>query len=572
MAKDEVTKQVEKRTKQLESVTQRLARHMADAEKLALVARFTHDAVMICDREANVEWVNEGFSNLTGYQPDEAVGKCLMEFQLAANTKPEKIEKIADGFNQKKRYSDEIEVFRKNGESIWVAIELQPVQGVDKETSRFILTQKEITERKKIELSLADTEARLRSMMDNLAGACYRINLSTQQTLFVSRWIKNLTGCSAAAFLNQEKCLRDYVHPDDLGIYDNAISSALNDKAPFAIRYRIVDAHERTRWISERGRVVSNADRSMHWVDGILFDITDSVESETRNQHLQQELVAASRFAGMAEIATNVLHNVGNILNSVNISATVIQRKIKHSALANLEKVAALMAEQEPQFAKFVQEDPRGPKIPAYISKVTEALANEQSYINGEFEELTANIEHIKEIVCLQQSMASCRAVYEKLNIQGLVEDAITAVASLSNEYNVKMGALFSESLPVLTSDRHRILRILINLLTNAIEALRESDSRYPEVLIFVSGNDCDISFEVIDNGIGIEEKNIDKIFRYGFTTKKSGHGFGLHSSANTATELSGNIRAQSDGLGKGATFTLTLPLHASQFKQEVMS
>lgn len=290
-------------------------------------------------------------------------------------------------------------------------------------------------------------------------------------------------------------------------------------------------------------------------------EISNQIRSQQEREQLHLQLIDASRLAGMAEMATGVLHNVGNILNSVNISANVIQKQLLDTALSRLEKISDLMAEHEDGFADFVKTNSRGKKVPAYVARVTEALKQEHQKIASEFDDLLDNVKHIKEIVSVQQSMAKVAGCVLELSPQELINDSITANKATLSNHDIKISHRIQEPLPTLVSDKHKILQILINLIKNAKDALVENDTESPEIGIQVEHCQGDIVFSVSDNGIGISADKIDKVFQHGYTTKIHGHGFGLHSSANAATELGGRLTVSSGGTGAGATFSLALPI-----------
>jgi signal transduction histidine kinase len=111
--------------------------------------------------------------------------------------------------------------------------------------------------------------------------------------------------------------------------------------------------------------------------------------------------------------------------------------------------------------------------------------------------------------------------------------------------------------------DRHKVLQILVNLLTNAKYACDESNRPEKRINVWIRKDSSDhVRIGVCDNGVGIAAENLNRVFEHGFTTRKTGHGFGLHSCALAARELGGSLTAQSDGPGKGATFILEIPLN----------
>jgi signal transduction histidine kinase len=286
------------------------------------------------------------------------------------------------------------------------------------------------------------------------------------------------------------------------------------------------------------------------------------MEIEVGKTH--QELLAASRQAGMAEVATGVLHNVGNVLNSVNVSATIIADQLKSSKVSGLGKAVALMQEHAADLGAFIAADPRGKQLPIYLGQLTEHLGAEQDTQLKELELLRKNIEHIKDIVAVQQSYATVSGVTETVDLSGLVDDALRMNAGSLERHDVQVVRNYQDLEPIQV-DKHKVLQILVNLIRNAKFACDESNAKNKEIRLRLARNgDGRIKIEVKDNGVGIPKENLTRIFAHGFTTRRQGHGFGLHSGALAAKEMGGKLHVHSDGPGLGATFTLELPLNPS--------
>jgi len=279
--------------------------------------------------------------------------------------------------------------------------------------------------------------------------------------------------------------------------------------------------------------------------------------SELESTHRQ--LLEASRLGGMAEIATNVLHNVGNVLNSINISASQVADSLKKSKVANLAKVVVLLQEHEPDLGTFITSDLKGKRLPAYLAQLSENLLADQKMTVKELDSLRGNIEHIKEIVAMQQSYAKVSGVKEIININELVEDSLRMNEGALNRHRVEVIREFEKVSPI-NVEKHKILQILVNLIRNAKYACEDSERQDPQMTVRVTDGMGRIKISIIDNGVGIPPENMIRIFNHGFTTRKDGHGFGLHSGALAAKEMGGSLTAQSDGMGRGATFTLELP------------
>jgi len=275
----------------------------------------------------------------------------------------------------------------------------------------------------------------------------------------------------------------------------------------------------------------------------------------------QAELVTTARRAGMAEIATNVLHNVGNVLNSVNVSAQVLYEKVHTSKGPGVAKVAQLMKEHPDDLGDFISSDPKGRALPDYLDKLADALAIEQQVMIAELAQLTRRIDHIKEIVATQQSYAGNASVLESGSLRELVEDVVRICDVSLARHHITLIKEFSD-VPQMPLDKHRVLQILVNLINNAKQALEAGANRSPQIILRLRViDDGRVRVEVEDNGEGIAQDNLARVFEHGFTTRVDGHGFGLHSCILAAHELGGDLTVRSAGPGSCALFILELPL-----------
>ncbi|WP_431191931.1 sensor histidine kinase [Pseudomonas halotolerans] len=282
---------------------------------------------------------------------------------------------------------------------------------------------------------------------------------------------------------------------------------------------------------------------------------------------VQTELHAKSRQAGMAEIATAVLHNVGNVLNSVNVSAELVSSLMRTSKVQGLGKVAQMMNEHGHDLSDFLTTDHKGKMLPGYLLKLAEVVATEQQGIIEELGQLTKGIDHIKTIVAAQQSYAVAVSIVETVPVPELIDDAWRMSAGSLARLGVTMVKDIAD-LPLLALDRHRVLLILVNLINNARQALVGVVDRSPCITFgasLVQGPALRIT--VADNGNGIAPEHLARIFSHGFTTRQDGHGFGLHSCALAAQEMGGSLTVHSDGVGRGATFILDVPLDGPQIQ-----
>jgi signal transduction histidine kinase len=296
--------------------------------------------------------------------------------------------------------------------------------------------------------------------------------------------------------------------------------------------------------------------------DAELRASNDGLNREIANrQRLEGQLLEASRLAGMAQVATGILHNVGNVLNSVNVSANILRDTLGHNPhFTLLHQTTTLLREQGPHLSQFLLEDKRGRLVPPFFIKLGEEIAQIQNDLLRETQLLSENIDHIKHIVALQQNYAHAGGVISSLEPADLFVDALRIAQASLTRHQISVTRHFADTPPVVT-DRHHVLQIIVNLVTNAIQALkvRPPESRFLNISIIPVGDS--VSFVVQDNGAGIEPEHLQRIFQHGFTTRKDGHGFGLHSGSLAARNLGGQLAAHSEGRDRGAKFVLTLPL-----------
>lgn len=305
-------------------------------------------------------------------------------------------------------------------------------------------------------------------------------------------------------------------------------------------------------------------------VHEIAAQLAISLKIVRLNRELESingELVSASRAAGMAEIATSVLHNVGNVLNSVNVSATVVADGVRKLRLDRLEATAAMLTEHAGDATEFLTQDARGKLLPGFLKALGEASLAQRETILAEIRSLQEGIDHIKVIVAMQQSYASTVGVVETISADSMMEDALRMSALSLERHRVQVVRRYTPAPPIVC-ERPKVLQILANLIQNAKQACDEAAASGKCITVQVEPTGSDrVRLVVRDNGIGISSENLQRVFNHGFTTRKEGHGFGLHWSALAAKQMSGSLSVASAGPHQGATFTLELPISAAPEK-----
>lgn len=300
----------------------------------------------------------------------------------------------------------------------------------------------------------------------------------------------------------------------------------------------------------------------------LQHEIQERQKIQIERELLSKKLMETSRRVGMADVASTVLHNVGNVLTSINVSVEVVGKTLRQSPIHDVALLAALLREHRHDMAAFLTHDPKGQQIPSYLTMVAEAVVQNSAVVEKELSALGKHIDHIRHVVTRQVDLARPgEVVLEPVLFADVFDQALEINRPALEKAGITIVQEYAQLPPGLT-DQHQVLQILVNLVTNAKNAMIEATpGLHPHRLLLRLGAvaDCPglVRFEVIDTGAGIAPANLPRLFTQGFTTRKDGHGIGLHSAALAAKKLGGSLQASSAGEGLGATFTLDLPIQA---------
>ena len=539
-------------------IQREIQRKREEAERLAMVAEYTDNAVVITDASCRILWTNDGFTRTTGYRLDEVIGRVPGSFLQGEDTDPETVIEMRRALKEQKGFDVEIVNYNRHGKPYWANIEVRPIRDEKGVVQKYIAIESNITEKKERESSLK----LLRNALDNASDV---VLLADVEGFFVdgNRAANEFLGVDRQQLL--QKSIWDILCP--MRGMDTAQLAKWKESTNFEAS--VIDADGQSRVVDVWSTAFYDGIDQFHcW---FLRDASARLKSEADLARLNEDLQRTARNAGMAEIATGVLHNVGNILNSVNVSANSLVKCNAGNYLGRLERLIETIDQSSQSFVEFVQSDDRGPQIPRYLDAIAHSIRQEKDQFQSEISELIENVAHIKEVVAVQQTMAKQGGVSQSISASGVVRDALVAVKGAVSDNGIDIHVDIKED-ATFVSDKHRILQILVNLIKNSVDAITEANKSQPRLMVQVEVVEEDVAIRVEDNGIGINEEMLDRIFQHGVTTKDDGHGFGLHASANTAQQLGGSLTAFSDGDGKGACFELRLPLTQERMEVTVAS
>lgn len=410
--------------------------------------------------------------------------------------------------------------------------------------------------------ALTASQRKTETLIHSIDGVVWERAPEAAHFTFVSRQSERIFGYAPAQWLANPRFWHEHLHPDDAAAAIETGRASAAACKPYSQEYRVRAADGGTVWVRESGTVMAENGKAVG-VRGIFLDITRQKQAAEQLEDLNRRLMETSRQIGRAEVATGVLHNVGNVINSINISAQLITEHLRRSRHGTLSKVAALMHDHAHDLGAFMTSDPKGKLLPGFMAQLAEQTEKDHAALAREMDALTKNIDHVKGIVAIQQNYARTCGSTEDLNAADLVEDALRMTSDSLVRGGITIRKEF-EPVPPVRVDKHKVLQILVNLFRNAKYAMEAAQRPDKMLTLGMTANgNARIKITVRDNGMGIPAENLARLFEHGFTTRKEGHGFGLHSGLLAAQDLGGALYAASDGPGQGALFTLELPIAA---------
>ena len=368
-------------------------------------------------------------------------------------------------------------------------------------------------------------------------------------------------GVSIETYKPGFKVAVDMIHPDDLAHAQAAWTDALEKTGQLHTQFRVFRPDGRTVHLDSLAVVVTDPHTSHRRLVGITLDITERVAAEQRERVLQKQLREASHQSGMAEVATGVLHNVGNVLNSLGVASSTVRARLKASQFDRVQKVATMLDAHRDALGEFLANDARGKRLPDYLTALGAQINKDAEGLQEEIDAVSGHVQYLCEIVQAQQSFARVGGAEELVNVRELVDTALTLKGQELNGVEVRRAI---DDIPEIVTDRYKLLQIIVNFIANACDAMAANGEDARRLVVRAHLLEGQLEIAVEDSGTGIAPELLPRIWEFGFTTKAHGHGFGLHTSAVAAQQLGGTIAADSAGTGMGACFSVKIPANAA--------
>ncbi len=405
----------------------------------------------------------------------------------------------------------------------------------------------------------------LSTTVNALDGVLWQRDVNTWGFINLSRQAEGFIGYEKADWERGLDFYREKVHPEDLPRLQDAWRNLKPVPKRYQVEFRMKSAEGSWCWVCESGSSLHDS-LGNFTVCGILKDVTSRLEETQARKMLHEQQLEAAHEAGKAEIAKSVLHNIGNVMNSLNVSAKLHMDAISSSRANNLGRAAKLLKENAEDLASFLQNSRQGRRLPEYLITVSEHLMEENRRLYNEALGMVHHIEHMRDIIALEQVNGRASTFEEQADLANLIEQALALEGSILMDNGIQIERNYAD-LPPQMITRGQFLQVMVNLISNARHAVSAASvvgARQVSLGISAPRNGR-IFVTVTDTGCGISATNLARIFTHGFTTRKDGNGFGLHHAALLAEEMGGRLRAESVGEGQGATFTLELPVKTAE-------
>ena len=527
-------------------------------------------ALFVCDAEKRgfpIVQISAAFTAITGYQEVEALGGKL-SLLYGSMTDARTTKAVNDALRGALAFRGDILCYRADSTTVWCELIIAAVADGEGAPAYFAGVLADISERKRGEARLQSQAAKFRGVFENAVEGIY------QSTLAGGYVQVNQALATMYGYRNPEALLKQVSDIQQQIYLDAAMRERFKQLIETANEVRGLEYQVRRRdgriiWISESARIVRDANGKPSYYEGFVIEITRRKQAEAALQESQQRLMETSRQLAFVEVTNGVVHNVGNALNSVNVSASLLAGKLGRSQGGNLVKAAAMLRRHEANLPQFLKDDPRGSQLIPYLETLAQHLVTEQAALQEELKSLRKSVEHASQILARQQAHAKTSGRRESVTAVELVEDALLMNAHLLARHHVEVVREYAPNLPTIQVQKHLVLQILVNLIRNAGQACAATGSPAKRLTLRldISPADRRVKIAVQDSGVGIAPENLSRLFTHGFTTRKDGHGFGLNSAERMAREMGGSLAAHSAGVGQGACFILEFPGQAAEGK-----
>ncbi len=508
------------------------------------------DGIAVVDpQDGMLTFFNTTWSEMFGIKDDGPHDIHMSSFHSEEQMQNE-ISVLKEDLENKGAYTGEMNFKRKNGSTFLASVTANVLKDGAGVLQSFLFSVKDITEEKKTEEEIIRITQAVESSSDAIGIADPMGNHFYQNASFTK------------LFNYELEDFKSGLHPSilyaDTHIAEDVFSTIMDGDA-WSGEIEMVKKGGHKFPVSLRANAIKDNEGKTIALVATHTDITELKKAGAELAAAQKELVEKAHQAGMADIATGTLHNVGNILNSVKTSAQIIEDIFGASSISGLQKANDMLRDNIDRIDEFLVNNPKGKKLMQYYLKLEDGFNAENKQTMKHITRLMEKVNAIVDVIAAQQSYAGASGLTERYNLSEVVEDSLTMQSGSTTRYGIHIQKDFQDT-PQVPIQKAKLVHVLINLIKNAKESMMEIQQEHRKLTVSIDSKNDAIFVKVNDTGSGIAQENLEKIFSHGFTTKQNGHGFGLHSSANYMKEMGGRMWAESEGEDKGSTFVLRFP------------
>jgi PAS domain S-box-containing protein len=471
------------------------------------------EGVAILNMEDRIVRVNKEFTRMFGYEQDELFERAIQDLIVPE----ELLEESKEYVSQVRSGRLEVETIRKrkDGTNVQVSLLAVPVTTTSGEHVANFAIYRDITERKLAEERLRESEARFQMMADTAPVLIWMTGTDGLCTYFNKPWLE-FTGRA----MEQEVGTgwMEGVHPDDVQSCFDGFLPAYHSRKPFSMEYRLRRANGEYRWMIESGIPRYTGVGEFAGYIGSNIDITDLKHAEAERQRLRQveaDLAHINRVSMMGELAASLAHEIKQPISA---------------ALMDARSCVRWLRRDTPDVAEGCE---------AALRMINDA---------------TRAAEVIDRVRSLYRRDTSDRKL---LDVNEIIQEMIILLHDKTDLNSISIRTELASDLPLVTADRVQLQQVLMNLILNGIEAMKDAKGELS--ITSKKVDDGQLLVSVSDSGIGLPGGEADRIFEAFFTTKAQGTGMGLSISRRIIESHGGSLWASANP-GRGATFQFTLP------------
>ena len=540
---------------------------------LSTILRSIGEGVIATDKNGRVQFINSVAEDLTGWQQEAAFGKDLEEvFNVISEETETPIKthimealqgEIIVGLTEPNLLA------ARDGKETPIDYSAAPIRNDKERTTGVVLVFRNITRRREAEEALRLTADALQSqtrilqsILDSMGDGVIVAD-ETGRILFFNPEAEGFIDIAMDTTLDELPETYGLFLPDTITPFPSAdlpltraIHGEFSDNVEMFIRNEKVPQGV---YIEIAGRPLQDESGKRRGGVIVFRDVTERKRTD--------EALARAYTQGRLEIVDTLLHNIGNAINSVTIGiGTVYENLVKNRLTSRLRALADAIEGHQDDFGDYVTNHPQGQKVAPFIIGLADDFMSQDQKLAETVSRVQQRAEHIADIVRMQKSLGKSSVYRKDINLRQAIDDAITVLAESIRKRDIEVHIECNDAPEEIRTQESQFHQMLVNLIKNSVEAIDELAasvglSEPPSIKIRCNVKLTSFILEVIDNGIGIEKDKFTIIFGGDYTTKESGSGLGLHSIANFVDGLDGKIYPLSDGLGKGATIRVILPL-----------